>query len=89
MQIDFCLPERFDMTYTDENGEKARPVVIHRSSIGCLERTIAFLLEFYGGSLPLWLSPVQVKTLTITDSQLDYGKQVDHEDKKRERQHRL
>lgn len=77
VQIDFCLPERFDMTYIDEKGEKARPVVIHRSSIGCLERTIAFLLEFYGGSLPLWLSPVQVKTLTITDAQLEFGKKVD------------
>jgi len=77
VQIDFCLPERFDMTYTDETGEKARPVVIHRSSIGCLERTIAFLLEYYGGALPLWISPVQVKTLTITDAQVEYGKIVD------------
>ena len=76
VQIDFCLPERFDMNYIDENGEKARAVVIHRSSIGCLERTIAFLLEFYGGSLPLWLSPVQVKTLTITDNQDSYGQKV-------------
>ena len=77
VQIDFCLPSRFKMKYINENGEKVQPIVIHRSSIGALERTIAFLLEYYKGALPLWLSPVQVKILSITDMQNDYAKDID------------
>jgi threonyl-tRNA synthetase len=77
VQIDFCMPERFDMTYVDEHGNKARPVVIHRSSIGCLERTTAFLIEHYGGAFPLWFAPVQVRILTITDKQVRYAKEVE------------
>ncbi|MBM3233227.1 threonine--tRNA ligase [Candidatus Pacearchaeota archaeon] len=70
VQIDFALPERYDMTYTDENGENIRPVVIHRSSTGATERTMAYLLEKTQGALPLWLSPVQVRVLNFTDRNL-------------------
>ncbi len=67
IQIDFALPERYDMTYTDENNESVRPLVIHRSSTGATERLIAYLLEKTQGALPVWLSPVQVKVLNFTD----------------------
>ena len=67
IQIDMFLAERFDMSYIDENGNKARPYIIHRSSIGCYERTIALLLEKYAGALPLWLSPTQIRVLSLTD----------------------
>lgn len=67
IQIDMFLAERFDMSYIDENGNKARPYIIHRSSIGCYERTIALLIEKYAGALPLWLSPTQVRVLSLTD----------------------
>ena len=75
-QIDFLLPEKFDITYTDEDGKKKRPVMIHRSAIGSLERTFAFLIEHYGGIFPLWLSPVQVKVLPIGESHKEYAKSV-------------
>jgi threonyl-tRNA synthetase len=77
VQIDFSLPERFDLTYTDEHDQKVRPVVIHRASIGCIERTMAFLVEYYAGAFPLWLAPVQVKLMTITDSQIPFAKEVE------------
>lgn len=67
LQVDMFLAEKFDMVYTDSNGEKKRPYIIHRSSIGCYERTMAMLLEKYAGALPLWLSPTQVKVLSLTD----------------------
>lgn len=67
VQIDFLLAERFEMSYVDENGEKKYPFVIHRTSIGCYERTLAMLIEKYAGALPLWISPVQVKVLSLTD----------------------
>lgn len=67
IQIDFQLAERFDMVYIDKDGEKRNPIVIHRTSIGCYERTLALLIEKYGGAFPLWLAPVQVKILTIAD----------------------
>lgn len=76
VQIDFVMPERFDLTYIDNNGEKKRPVVVHRSSIGCFERTIAFLVEFYGGAFPLWLAPVQAKILPVSEAHTDYTKEV-------------
>lgn len=75
-QIDFLLPEKFDISYIDENGEKKRPVMIHRSVIGALERTFAYLIEHYAGAFPVWLSPVQVKILPITDNQLNYAKET-------------
>ncbi len=76
VQYDFCLPERFDLSYTNEKGEKEQPIVIHRSSIGALERTIGFLIEHYAGAFPVWLSPVQAKILPITERQLDYANKI-------------
>jgi len=76
IQIDFALPERFDMLYTDKDGTQKRPVVIHRASIGCLERTMAFLIEYYAGAFPCWLAPVQVRLLTITDAHLDFARET-------------
>ena len=72
----FALPERFDMTYTDKDSKKKRPMVIHRSSIGCYERTLAMLIEEYAGKFPVWLSPVQARVLPITDKHIDYAKKV-------------
>lgn len=77
VQLDFALAERLDMTYIDANGEKVRPVIIHRSSIGSYERTLAMLIEKYAGAFPLWLAPVQVKILPIADAQIDYAKEVE------------
>ena len=76
VQIDFALAERFDMTYVDKNGDKKRPYIIHRSSIGCYERTLAMLIEKYAGAFPTWLSPVQVKVLPISDKYNDYAESV-------------
>ncbi|MCK4474100.1 threonine--tRNA ligase [Candidatus Parcubacteria bacterium] len=76
VQIDFDMPEKFEMTYIDKNGEKQRPMVIHRSSIGCIERTMAFLLEHYAGALPLWLSPVQIWVIPISSRHKKYAKEV-------------
>ncbi len=67
IQLDFALPGRFQLTYMGEDGKDHTPMVIHRSSIGCIERTIAYLLEKTQGKLPLWLSPVQVKVVNFTD----------------------
>ncbi len=72
VQIDFSNAGRFDMTYVDSNGEKQRPYVIHRSSIGCYERTLAMLIEKYAGALPLWIAPEQVRLMSITDRALPY-----------------
>lgn len=67
VQVDMFLAERFNMTYIDEAGEKKRPYIIHRTAIGCYERTLALLIEKYAGAMPLWLSPCQVKVIGITD----------------------
>lgn len=75
IQIDFALAERFDMTYVDAGGEKKRPYIIHRSSIGCYERTLAMLIEKYAGALPLWMAPEQVRLLSITDRSVEYLKE--------------
>ncbi len=75
-QIDIALAQRFHLEYIAEDGSRRMPWVVHRSSIGCLERTIAFLVEHYAGALPLWLMPVQVKVLPITDEQTAYAAQV-------------
>ncbi|MDD5066463.1 MAG: His/Gly/Thr/Pro-type tRNA ligase C-terminal domain-containing protein, partial [bacterium] len=77
LQIDFALPERFDMEYIDRNNSRIRPIVIHRSSIGCYERTIALLIEKYAGAFPLWLAPVQVMLINITDEQINYLKNIE------------
>ncbi len=77
IQLDFALAESLDMSYIDKNGEKVRPVIIHRSSIGSYERTIAMLIEKYAGLFPLWLSPVQVKILPITENEVGYSKEIE------------
>lgn len=76
IQLDMFLAERFDMYYVDQNGEKKRPYIIHRTSMGCYERTLAWLIEKYAGALPTWLMPEQVRILPISDKDLDYAKQV-------------
>lgn len=76
VQIDFSLATRFDMIYIDENGEKARPLIIHRSSIGCYERTLAMLIEKYNGAFPMWLAPEQVRVLSLTDRTIDKAQEV-------------
>ena len=76
VQIDFALPDKFDLTYVDEENNKMPAMVIHRSSLGCLERTMAYLLEKTQGNLPVWLSPVQVKVLTINDKAIPFAKKV-------------
>lgn len=73
VQIDFQLAERFDMLYTDADGSKKHPYVIHRTSIGCYERTLALLIEKYAGALPTWLAPVQVMVLPISEKHLEYA----------------
>ncbi len=79
IQIDMLLAQRFGMYYTDENGEKALPYIIHRTSLGCYERTLAYLIEEYAGAFPTWLAPTQVKLLLITDRTQDYARQVQAE----------
>ena len=72
IQIDMLLAERFGMYYIDENGEKALPYIIHRTSLGCYERTLAYLIEEYAGALPTWMAPEQVRFLPVTDRAADY-----------------
>ncbi len=76
IQLDFVMPERFDMTYIGEDNQKHRPVMIHRTCFGSIERFIGILTEHYAGAFPLWLSPVQARILTITEHQNDYALQV-------------
>ena len=75
-QLDYQLPEKFELEYVDENGDKVRPVVIHRAIFGTLDRVVAFLLEETKGNLPVWLAPVQVKVLPISDKFIDEAKKV-------------
>ena len=75
-QLDFALPERFELEYVGEDGEKHRPVVIHRAILGSSDRFISFLLEETKGFLPIWLAPLQVKVMPITDKQRDYAKEL-------------
>ena len=72
IQIDMLLAERFGMYYIDENGEKKLPYIIHRTSLGCYERTLAYLIEEYAGALPTWMAPEQVRFLPVTDRAADY-----------------
>jgi threonyl-tRNA synthetase len=76
IQLDFSMPERFELEYTDADSQKKRPVMIHRALLGSMERFIGILLENYGGALPLWLAPVQVKILPISDKFMDYAVSV-------------
>jgi len=79
VQLDFYLPERFELEYVDRDGQYKRPVMIHRGVISTMERMMAFLIEHYAGNFPLWLAPVQVKVVTVTDQQLDYARRVSAE----------
>jgi len=76
VQIDFQLAERFGMSYVDADGEKRHPIIIHRTSIGCYERTLALLIEKFAGALPLWVAPEQVRVLTITERADAWAKDV-------------
>jgi len=70
------LPDRFDLSYIGSDGEKHRPVMLHRVILGAIERFMGVLIEHYAGAFPLWLSPVQAVLVTVTDSQIPYGEQV-------------
>ncbi len=74
IQLDFQMPQRFDLEYTGEDGEKHRPIMIHRVAFGSIERFIGILIEHYAGKFPVWLAPVQVKVLTLTERTEDYAK---------------
>ena len=76
IQLDFAAAHSFEMTYIDENGEKQYPFVIHRSSIGCYERTLALLIEKYAGAFPLWICPEQVRVMSLTDRTIDYAEEI-------------
>ena len=76
IQIDMLLAAKFGMEYTDVDGKKRMPYIIHRTSLGCYERTLAYLIETYAGALPLWLSPEQVRILPVTDRSADYCQKV-------------
>jgi len=76
IQIDQLLAEKFGMEYTDKDGSKKCPYIIHRTSIGCYERTLAYLIEKYAGAFPTWLAPTQVKILNIADVHLDYAREL-------------
>ena len=73
IQIDMLLAERFGMEYVDADGQKKRPYIIHRTSLGCYERTLAYLIEKYAGALPTWMAPEQVRVLSVTDRAADYA----------------
>ncbi len=76
VQYDFCMPDRFNLTYTGEDGKEHRAFVVHRSSIGAIERIMAFLIEHYAGTFPLWLASVQAKILPVSEKQLPYARSV-------------
>ena len=77
IQLDMFLAERFDMSYIDEKGDKVRPYIIHRTSMGCYERTLAWLIEKYAGKFPTWLCPEQVRVLPISEKYEEYAKKVE------------
>jgi len=77
IQVDFLLPERFGLAFVDENGEEKRPYMIHRAPLGSRERVMSLLLEHYGGAFPVWLAPLQVKVIPITDKQSGYGREAE------------
>lgn len=79
VQIDFVMPERFNLTYTDSNGSEKHPVMIHRAILGSTERFMMILLEHFAGALPAWLSPVQVKIIPISDKFMEYAKTVEEQ----------
>jgi len=76
IQLDFSMPEKFDLTYEGQDGKKHRPIMLHRTVYGSLERFIAILIEHYAGNFPLWISPVQVVVLSLTDKNQKYAKEI-------------
>ena len=76
VQYDFVMPKRFNLSYIDKDQKEKEPIVIHRSSVGAIERTMAFLIEHYGGAFPVWLAPVQVAVMPIADRHMDYANQL-------------
>ena len=76
IQLDMSLPEKFDLTYVGEDGEKHRPVMLHRVVYGSVERFIGILIEHYAGAFPVWMAPVQVRILPITERHADYAEQL-------------
>ncbi|MEI6842991.1 MAG: threonine--tRNA ligase [bacterium] len=76
VQYDFCLPDRFDLKYVNKEGKEQRALVVHRSSVGAIERVMAFLIEHYAGNFPLWLAPVQVKVIPVRTNHNEYAKRV-------------
>jgi threonyl-tRNA synthetase len=76
IQLDNAIAEQFDMSYIDQNGDKVRPYIIHRTSMGCYERTLAALIEKYEGKLPTWMCPEQVRILPISEKYADYAQKV-------------
>lgn len=79
VQLDFQMPERFDLTYVGQDGEEHRPVMIHRAIFGSLERFMGILIEHYAGAFPTWLAPIQTEVIPVTDDHLDYAYQVKEE----------
>ncbi len=82
IQVDQLLAEQFDMSYIDQNGQKVRPYIIHRTSLGCYERTLAYLIEKYAGAFPLWLAPEQVRVLPLSEKMMDKATALTEELKK-------
>jgi threonyl-tRNA synthetase len=76
VQVDFQLPERFDLEYVAEDGSRQRPIMVHRGAAGAMERLFSYLIERYAGAFPTWLHPVQVIVIPITDAQIDYARKV-------------
>ncbi len=76
VQYDFCMPDRFDLNYIGEDGELHRAFVVHRSSIGAIERIMAFLIEKYGGAFPLWLSPEQIRVIPVAEAHTEYAARI-------------
>ncbi len=79
VQYDFCMTERFDLSYIAQDGTKKRAFVVHRSSIGAIERVMAFLIEHYNGNFPLWLSPEHIRILPVSEAHAEYARQVHEE----------
>jgi threonyl-tRNA synthetase len=77
IQLDMLMPEKFDLTYVGEDGEKHRPVMLHRVVYGSIERFIGILIENYAGAFPVWLAPVQIRILPITDKHADYAHELE------------
>jgi threonyl-tRNA synthetase len=77
IQLDFNLPERFELEYTASDGSRQRPVMVHRGAFGALERMTAYLIEQYAGAFPTWLSPVQVVVIPLTDAQKERAREVE------------